>query len=121
MTYQLLYFCPEFLYILRNIESNFLQLMFLFLISFVKCNSNEKNYQKTLVQVYDINEKWKTKSHILPLKNPETTWIFADYGKKHCTFTLFSPLVAWSSMPLLALIATFFAWASFHFLSDSKS
>lgn len=40
---------------------------------------------------------------------------------KTSTLTLFSPRVAWSSIPLLARIATFFAWANFHFLSDSKS
>jgi len=37
------------------------------------------------------------------------------------TFILFSPLVAGSSMPLLARKATFFACANFHFLSASKS
>lgn len=38
------------------------------------------------------------------------------------TFIFFSPLVAGSNMPsLLALEATFFARANFHFLSDSKS
>lgn len=40
---------------------------------------------------------------------------------KTTTLTRFSPRVAWSSIPLLARKATFFAWANFHFLSDSKS
>lgn len=44
-----------------------------------------------------------------------------NYQSERPTFTLLSPLVAWSNMPLLALIATFLARFNFHFLSDSKS